>query len=513
MDTKDLDGETNLKEKMVSSDFSELTFQDIVNMTGHVQCDMPNEYMDSWEGTLFSKSLKFFTNSNNKNFLLKGSILKNTSEIIGLVIYTGFNTKIMKNAKHPRIKMSNVMKTMNLILITVFLFQLICCNIFSYAYLELTEENDKYLKNYIKSEYTVSLFAFTIKFFTFLVAFSHLIPISLYVAMELVKMFQSWFILYDNLMFDINANKPALARTSELIEELGQVEFIFSDKTGTLTINKMEFKNCYIGGVIFGSKDNSNELKNKNFINNNFSDKRNLENSEEEKGNSIVTKTKSSRNKSITFDNIISNHMKELGKTLKLDSPLNFCGDFRLPKILAFPLEKYLKEIEETFNIKTTNNNSVFIDDSNNLVLNNFEIEPTINISPIDMKKKILNFFRVCTICHSAICEEDENGNIKYSSSSPEEIAFLNGSKDFGITVKKRTPNSIVIFNSYTKENEIWEILLEIPFESDRRRMTIVVKKKDDIDDVVYVLTKGADETLIPLINLDDLGRISLEGN
>ena len=66
-----------------------------------------------------------------------------------------------------------------------------------------------------------------------------LIPISLYVALEIVKMIQSLLIFYDDKMIDPITGKTAVARTSDLIEELGQVEFIFSDKTGTLTKNRM----------------------------------------------------------------------------------------------------------------------------------------------------------------------------------------------------------------------------------------------------------------------------------
>lgn len=86
-----------------------------------------------------------------------------------------------------------------------------------------------------------------------MIAYSSLIPISLYVAMQVVKMFQSSFIFYDDKIFDVELNKPSVARTSDLIEELGQVEIIFSDKTGTLTQNSMIFRKCSINGKIFGS--------------------------------------------------------------------------------------------------------------------------------------------------------------------------------------------------------------------------------------------------------------------
>jgi phospholipid-transporting ATPase len=85
-----------------------------------------------------------------------------------------------------------------------------------------------------------------------MISYSHVIPISLYVALEMIKIGLAQMIYYDNEMFDVVADKPSIAKTSELIEELGQVEFIFSDKTGTLTQNVMEFRKCAIDDKVYG---------------------------------------------------------------------------------------------------------------------------------------------------------------------------------------------------------------------------------------------------------------------
>lgn len=90
------------------------------------------------------------------------------------------------------------------------------------------------------------------KCFVFLVAYSHLIPISLYVTLEILKLLQATFIRNDKDCYYRELKKAANVKCSDLIEELGQVEFVFSDKTGTLTQNVMVFRKCSINSVIYG---------------------------------------------------------------------------------------------------------------------------------------------------------------------------------------------------------------------------------------------------------------------
>lgn len=422
VDTKDLDGETNLKEKMVNSEFNKMDEKSLFSMEGTIQCDLPNEYMDFWDANIFVKSHKFFTNSTIKQLLLKGSILRNTEHAIGIVIYNGHNTKIMKNAKNPPIKMSNVMRTMNSLLVSVFIFQIIICIFFSIANLIFREENNKFIGIYIIINQDITIKSVVVKFFTFLVAYSHLIPISLYVAMEVVKLLQSLFLFYDDLMMDLITMRPAVAKTSELIEELGQVEFVFSDKTGTLTQNHMEFKKCFVNGKIYGGNWDEDTRK-----------------------------------------------LKILQK-----SSYDINGDETAYRILA---DEYADDF-----------------DSN--------------------KKHLTNFFRIASVCHSAIAEKDRiTGQLKYSSSSPDEVALIKGAKKIGFTFLERTTDKIEMMNVYTKKSENYEILLEIPFDSDRKRMTIVVKEKEDFHNTVYIFTKGADNIMLPRINIDLASRESADGN
>lgn len=72
---------------------------------------------------------------------------------------------------------------------------------------------------------------------------------------NLNNLLQAIFINMDVEMYHAESDTPAMARTSNLNEELGQVKYIFSDKTGTLTRNVMEFKKCAVGNHVYSLTD------------------------------------------------------------------------------------------------------------------------------------------------------------------------------------------------------------------------------------------------------------------
>jgi magnesium-transporting ATPase (P-type) len=91
--------------------------------------------------------------------------------------------------------------------------------------------------------------------------YNNFIPISLYVTIELVNVGQAYLVSSDELMYRSELDVACQVRASNLLQELGQVSNIFSDKTGTLTRNEMKLVKFVIDGQTYDVDYNSNKSK------------------------------------------------------------------------------------------------------------------------------------------------------------------------------------------------------------------------------------------------------------
>ncbi|CAH8478607.1 unnamed protein product [Dicrocoelium dendriticum] len=253
IETSNLDGETNLKLRQGLAQTSHLlTAGALATYQGWVDCEKPNRKLEQFVGTLRGPDMIRYPLKPNQ-VLLRGSSLKNTKWIFGLVIYTGKESKVMLNSTSPPLKRSTVeQQTNNYIL---FLFGvLLFLTLFTFTANIIWKRRVEHKMWYLDSAATTqSALQNLLDLITCLILYNTVIPISIPVMLEVVRFTQALYINWDVDMYDPDTDTPAMARTSNLNEELGQVRYLFSDKTGTLTRNVMEFKRCSIGGVIYGN--------------------------------------------------------------------------------------------------------------------------------------------------------------------------------------------------------------------------------------------------------------------
>ncbi|KAJ8727263.1 hypothetical protein PYW08_015660 [Mythimna loreyi] len=249
IETSNLDGETNLKIRQAHPETARLdNTLALTDFTATVQCEQPNRHLYEFNGLLKDTNNKVIPLGLDQ-MLLRGSMLRNTNYIYGIVIYTGHESKLMKNSTKAPLKRSSIDRQTNTHILLLFLI-LLTLSLLSAGFNELwmRAHTDWYIGLY---EAQNAHFGFN--FLTFVILYNNLIPISLQVTAEIVRFFQAKFIAMDSEMYHEETDTPAMARTSNLNEELGMVKYIFSDKTGTLTCNIMEFRKCSIGEIIYNS--------------------------------------------------------------------------------------------------------------------------------------------------------------------------------------------------------------------------------------------------------------------
>ncbi|KAG8905464.1 hypothetical protein FRB99_008905 [Tulasnella sp. 403] len=448
VETKNLDGETNLKPrrslKATSSISSE---EDLEHAAFILDSEPPHANLYNYNGVLHYRAR---ANGNDigsaveekvepvtiNEMLLRGCAVRNTNWIIGLVVFTGSDTKIMLNGGDTPSKRSKIERetNFNVIMNFIILSIMVILTAIVNGYYDAKSNTSAAFYEIDADVSSSPIINAVVTGVSCLIAFQNIVPISLYISIEIVKTIQAYFINQDIDMYYEPYDTCCVPKTWNISDDLGQIEYVFSDKTGTLTQNIMEFQKCSINGVPYG--EGITEA---------------MRGAAKREGRVDTTSPADQQQK---LDASKTEMLHKMNRAFK---------------------NRYLRPDKLTL------------------------ISPLLADHLADrsspQRAHIIAFFRALAICHTVLAEKPEPQEqpfvLTYKAESPDEAALVAAARDVGFPFVTRTNQAVDIEVMGQAERYIPLRVLE--FNSTRKRMSVIVRNPEG---KLVLYCKGADSVI-----------------
>ncbi|KAI0458431.1 hypothetical protein F5B21DRAFT_430821 [Xylaria acuta] len=469
VETKNLDGETNLKVRQALRCGRTLKHaRDCERAQFSIESEPPQANLYKYNAAI--KWEQNFPRIGPKemsepitidNLLLRGCNLRNTEWVLGVVVFTGHDTKIMMNAGATPSKRARIARELNFNVLLNFGILFAICLLSAIVNGVSWGKRDASIAwfDYGAIGGTPAMTGF-ITFFAALIVFQNLIPISLYISLEIVRTLQAIFIYSDVQMYYEPIDYPCVPKSWNISDDVGQIEYIFSDKTGTLTQNVMEFKKATINGQPYGE---------------------------------AYTEAQAGMRKRLGVDVV-----KEAAEARE---QIAVCKTRALEGLRTIHDNPYLHGDDVTFIAPD------FVDDLR-------------GASGNEQREANAHFMLALALCHTVIAEHipGESPRIEFKAQSPDEAALVATARDMGFTVLGSTSEGIRL--NVMGEEIHYTILNTIEFNSSRKRMSAIIKMPDGriilfckgADSIIYSRLKRGEQAALRKTTADHLEMFAREG-
>ena len=445
VETKGLDGETNLKVRQALHCSRQVRHaRDCEKAEFTIESEAPHPNLYAYNGAIrWDQRDPNFPDAPRKemvepitinNMLLRGCSLRSTEWVLGVVVFTGGESKIMLNSGATPAKRARLAKDLNWNVIYNFILLFIMCLVAGIVNGVAWSKSDKSLNFFDFGSYgSTPPVTGIITFWTALILFQNLVPISLYISLEIVRTIQAVFIHSDLYMYYEKLGLYCVPKSWNISDDVGQVEYIFSDKTGTLTQNVMEFKKASINGVAYGEAYTEAQIGMR---------RREGANADEE---AAVARAQ------------IAEDGKKMLEMLRRIHDNPYLKD----ENLTFIAPNYVADIEGQ--------------------------------SGQTQKAAVEHFMLALALCHSVITEHTPGDppQIEFKAQSPDEAALVSTARDCGFTVLGRAGDDLLL--NVMGVERTYTVLNTLEFNSSRKRMSAIIRMPDG---TIRLFCKGADSII-----------------